>query len=44
MDTAAIVFAILNVLEVYSEQFIMKSYENKGVDLEERERLVSTQR
>lgn len=44
LDTACVLFAILNVLEVYAEHFIMKSYENKGVELEHREKLLSEQR
>lgn len=31
------VFAVLNLLEVFIETFIMKGYDNKGFNLEERE-------
>jgi len=37
LDIFVVLFSVLNLLEVFTETFIMKGYENKGFNLEERE-------
>lgn len=41
LDIFLVIFSVLNLVEIFTETFIMKGYENKGFNLEEREAITT---